>query len=154
MQISDVSVKVCRVVDPCQSVNARCSLLLNIKEGPPQDVDADVMQELSVYPSRSWLQLLVCGSALVSRLPDSASGPCFAVPHSSWSHRLPPPTPQWIAPLCSRASQVPSMSLTSRPVHHRLWPPAFPMRPWGRFSQGETKISRFPHKRSAYMLRV
>jgi hypothetical protein len=45
MQISEVSVKVCRVVHPCQSVNARCSLLLNIKEGPPQDVDADVMQE-------------------------------------------------------------------------------------------------------------
>jgi hypothetical protein len=24
---------------------ARCSLLLDIEEGPPQDVDADVMQE-------------------------------------------------------------------------------------------------------------
>ena len=45
MQISEVSVKVCRVVRPCQSVNARCSLLLDVKEGPPQDVDADVMQE-------------------------------------------------------------------------------------------------------------
>src|SRR6202022_914057 len=45
MQISEVSVKVCRVVHPCQSVNARCSLLLDIEEGPPQDVDADVMQE-------------------------------------------------------------------------------------------------------------
>ena len=45
MQISEVSVKVCRVVHPCQSINARCSLLLEIKEGPPQDVDADVMQE-------------------------------------------------------------------------------------------------------------
>jgi hypothetical protein len=45
MQISEVSVKVCRVVRPCQSVNARCSLLLDIKEGPPQDVDAGVMQE-------------------------------------------------------------------------------------------------------------
>src|SRR5580693_2662054 len=44
---------------------------------------------------------------------DTASRPCFAVPHSSWSHRLPPPTPQWIAPLCSPASQVLSMSLTS-----------------------------------------
>src|SRR5260370_27949925 len=32
MQISEVSVKVCRVVHPCQSVNARCSLLLDIKE--------------------------------------------------------------------------------------------------------------------------
>src|ERR1700680_3940800 len=114
MQISEVSVKVCRVVRPCQSVNARCSLLLDIKEGPPQDVDADVMQErCQFFPSRSWLQLLVCGPAPVSRLPDSASGPCFAVPHSSWSHRLPPPTPQWIAPLCSLASQVLSMSLTS-----------------------------------------
>src|ERR1700726_1374874 len=59
--------------------------------------------------------LRVCGPALVSRLPDSASGPCFAVPHSSWSHRLPPPTPLRIAPLCSPASQVLSMSLTSSP---------------------------------------
>ena len=40
---------------------------------------------------------------------------CFAVPHSSWSHRLPPPTPRRIAPLCSPASQVLSMSLTSSP---------------------------------------
>src|SRR5260370_11920914 len=68
---------------------------------------------MSVSPSRSWLQLLVCAPAPVSRLPDSASGPCFAVPHSSWSHRLPPPTPQWISPLCSLASQVLAMSLTS-----------------------------------------
>src|ERR1700675_1438316 len=55
MQISEVSVKVCRVVLPCQSVNTRCSLLLQIKEGPPQDVDADVMQE------RCQLLLLVPG---------------------------------------------------------------------------------------------
>src|SRR5260370_4560510 len=68
---------------------------------------------MSVSPSRSWLQLLVCAPALVSRLPDSASGPCFAVPHSSSSHRLPPPPPQWIAPPCSPASQVLSISLTS-----------------------------------------
>ncbi len=114
MQISEVSVKVCRVVHPCQSVNARCSLLLDIKEGPPQDVDADVMQE------RCQFLLLVpgyrssyAGLRLCHGFPTSASGPCFAVPHSSWSHRLPPPTPQWIAPLCSPASQVLSMSLTS-----------------------------------------
>ena len=53
------------------------------------------------------------GLRLCYGFPNSASGPCFAVPHSSWSHRLPPPTPQWIAPLCSLASQVLSISLTS-----------------------------------------
>jgi hypothetical protein len=55
MQISEVSIKVCRIVTPCQSVDARCSLLLDIKEGPSQNVDADVMQE------RCQLLLLVPG---------------------------------------------------------------------------------------------
>src|SRR5713101_7127711 len=57
VQVSEVSVKVCRVVHPCQSVNARCSPLLQIEEGPPQNVDADVMQE------RCQLLLLVPGTA-------------------------------------------------------------------------------------------
>src|ERR1700751_1212898 len=72
MQISEVSVKVCRVVHPCQSVNARCSLLLNIKEGPPQDVDADVMQERAVSFSFSFLitapRMRACACDTASRL--------------------------------------------------------------------------------------
>src|SRR6202171_928187 len=77
MQISEVSVKVCRVVRPCQSVNARCSLLLDIKEGPPQDVDADVMQErcqfLLLVPgySSSYAGLRLCHGFPTLR-PDRA----------------------------------------------------------------------------------
>ena len=77
MQISEVSVKVCRVVHPCQSVDARCSLLLNIEEGPPQDVDADVMQErcqfLLLVPgySSSYASLRLCHGFPTLR-PDRA----------------------------------------------------------------------------------
>jgi hypothetical protein len=39
-------------------------------------------------------------SAPVTRPPDPF-GPCFAIPHSSWSRHRPPPTPLRIAPLCS-----------------------------------------------------
>src|SRR6516225_8921512 len=41
------------------------------------------------------------------------SGPCFAVPHSSWSHRFPPLAPPRRAPPCSRTSSVLSVSLTA-----------------------------------------
>src|SRR5215472_16597461 len=89
MQISEVSVKVCRVVHPCQSVDARCSLLLYIKEGPPQDVDADVMQErcqlLLLVPSYSsaYAGLRLCHGfptlcpdrALQFRIPLGPSSP-------------------------------------------------------------------------------
>ena len=77
LQISEVSVKVCRVVHPCQSVNARCSLLLDIKEGPPQDVGADVMQErcqfLLLVPgySSSYAGLRLCHGFPTLR-PDRA----------------------------------------------------------------------------------
>src|SRR5215831_15495465 len=65
----------------------------------------------------------VCVPAPVTRLPGSASGTCFAGPHSPWSPpfaplappQLPPPriAPQG-APLCSPASQLLWQSPTSR----------------------------------------
>ena len=55
MQISEISAQGLRVVHPCHPVDARCRLLLDIEEGPPQNVDADVMQE------RCQLLLLVPG---------------------------------------------------------------------------------------------
>ena len=55
----------------------------------------------------------VCGPALVTRLPGSVSGPCFAVPHSFWSHRFPPSAPPRRAPPCSPTSSVLSVSLTA-----------------------------------------
>jgi hypothetical protein len=33
VQISEVLLKVCRVVDPCQAVNARRSLFLQVEKG-------------------------------------------------------------------------------------------------------------------------
>src|SRR6476660_8069294 len=51
---------------------------------------------------------------VVSRLSGSASGTCFAVPHSPWSPPLAPPAPLRVAPLCSPASQLLWRSPTSR----------------------------------------
>ena len=45
MRISEVSVKVCRVVHPCHAVDTWSRALLQIEEGLPQDVDRDVVQE-------------------------------------------------------------------------------------------------------------
>jgi hypothetical protein len=53
VQISEVLFKVCRIVPPCQTIDAWCSPFLQVEEGPAQDVDADVMQK------RSQLLLLV-----------------------------------------------------------------------------------------------
>ena len=54
----------------------------------------------------SWLRLLVCEPAHVTRLPGSASGPWFAGPHSPWSRPLAPLAPRRRAPLRSQASQL------------------------------------------------
>ena len=94
--------------------------------------------------------LHVCGPAPSPRLPDSASGPCFAVPHSSRSRRFPPPTPPQVAPQCSPASSVLSAGLTSA---HRAssasasrLPDAARQR-WRAVAQ----ISRFPYRSLPYM---
>src|SRR5215471_14540716 len=58
--------------------------------------------------------LAVCVPAPVTRLPGSASGTCFAGPHSPWPPPFAPPTPRRIAPLCSPASQLLWRGPTSR----------------------------------------
>src|SRR5258707_12547582 len=68
--------------------------------------------------------LAVCAPAPVTRLRGSASGACFAGPHSPWSPPFAPPAPwqlappriapQRIAPPCSSASQLLWRSPTSR----------------------------------------
>src|SRR5215472_2071059 len=58
--------------------------------------------------------LAVCVPAPVTRSPGSASGTCFAGPHSPWSPPFAPPTPRRIAPLCSPASQLLWRGPTSR----------------------------------------
>ena len=45
-------------------------------------------------------------SARVTRLPGSASGPCFAAPHSPWPHPFAPRAPPRPWPLCSLASSL------------------------------------------------
>src|SRR5258708_13917505 len=57
VQISEVSVKVCRVVLPCHAVDTWSGALLQFEEHSPQDVDRDVVQE------RCELLLLVPGDS-------------------------------------------------------------------------------------------
>ena len=45
VQISEVSVKVCRVLFPGQTVDPRCGVLLQSEESPAQTVEADMVQE-------------------------------------------------------------------------------------------------------------
>src|SRR5437870_43019 len=57
VQISEVSVKVCRVALPCHAVDTWSGALLQFEEHSPQDVDRDVVQE------RCELLLLVPGDS-------------------------------------------------------------------------------------------
>src|SRR5437763_5698544 len=99
-------------------------------------------------------QLHVCGPAPVTRLPGSAFGPCFAVPHFSRSRCFPPPAPPRGVPLCSPASQVLSASLTSSSRSSSATASGLPDAALELPPRAVTKISRFPRKRCAYMQRV
>src|SRR5207253_6946137 len=151
---SEVSVKVCRVALPCHAVDTWSGALLQFEEHSPQDVDRDVVQErcelLLFVPGDS---LHVCGPAPVTRLPGSAFGPCFAVPHFSRSRSFPPPAPPRGVPLCSPASQVLSASLTSSPRSSSATASGLPDAALELPPRAVTKISRFPRKRCAYMQR-
>src|SRR5258708_12188929 len=80
----------------------------------------------------------VCAPAPVTRLRGSASGTCFAGPHSPWSPPFAPPAPWQLAP--PRILRSGSLHLVRRlhsyyggvrllvPVRHRLRLLAFPMR--------------------------
>src|SRR3982751_3824783 len=90
----------------------------------------------------------------MTRPPDSAFGPCFAVSHSSWSHCFPPPAPPRDVPLCSPASQVLSASLTSLPRSSSATASGLPDAALELPPRAVTKRSRFPRKRCTYMQRV
>jgi hypothetical protein len=45
MQISEVTVKVCFVGPPRQSINARCGIFLKLEERLAKQFDADVVEE-------------------------------------------------------------------------------------------------------------
>ena len=54
MQISEVSVKVCFVGPPCQSIYSRCGVFLEFEERLTKQIDADVVEERSellLFPS-------------------------------------------------------------------------------------------------------
>src|ERR1700730_1611470 len=82
------------------------------------------IQRFRLLNSSFPLRLSVCDPALVTRLPGSAPGTCFAGPHFPWSPPLAPPAPLWLAPpriapqqgspLRSRASQLLWRGPTSR----------------------------------------
>ena len=80
----------------------------------------------------------------MTRLPGSASGPCFAVPHS------PGPAPSLHELRRSRGHFVRSLLCYFGQVrllpraHRRLWPPAFPTRSRPRPVGTAMDISRFP----------
>src|ERR1700730_7444277 len=71
MQISEVSLKVCFVGRPRQSINPRGGVAFDGEERHPQAVDADVVEE------RSELLLLpFCGLPTRSSACDTRSPPC------------------------------------------------------------------------------
>src|SRR5713226_9367288 len=115
VQISEVSVKVCFVGRPRQSLHPGGGIAFEREERHPQAVDADVVEECS----EPLLVPLPCGfavraPALVPRAPVPVSGACFAGSHSPWPPPFAPPTPLRSGPLCSSASQLLWQSLTSR----------------------------------------
>ena len=108
------------LADPARSLPTsprRCPaplLRFRAKNAAPKSINVDVVQE------RRQLLLAVpvdgfsyAGPAPGTRLPGSASGPCFAVPHSRRPRRFPPSAPQRLSPLCSPASSVLWTGLTS-----------------------------------------
>ena len=103
-------------------------------------------------PSSFALLFAVCAPALVTRFPDSVSGPCFAGSHSPWSPPLAPPAPQRIAPLCSSVSQLLWRSLTP---HVRASSAAAPRLPdadqIGNAPVVGRGVSRFPRKELPHM---
>ena len=113
MQISEVSVKVCFVGRPRQSIHPGGGIAFESEERRPQAVDADVVEECS----EPLLLPLPCG------LPYALQRLCHALPslcpvragaRSPWPPPLAPPAPPRSGPLCSSASQLLWQSLTSR----------------------------------------
>ena len=82
----------------------------------------------------------------MTRLPGSAFGPCFAVPHSPWPrplHGLRSGRGRFVRPLPRYLGQVRLLPRT----HRRLRPPAFPTTSRPRLTGTAMEISRFPSKR-------
>src|SRR5215813_9862182 len=119
MQISEVSVKVCFVGRPRQSIHPRGGIAFEREERHPQAVDADVVEECG----EPLLLPLPCG------LPYALQRLCHALPSlcpvRALLARVPlgprpcppplaPPAPLRSGPLCSSASQLLWQSLTSR----------------------------------------
>src|SRR6516162_8952131 len=98
VQISEVSVKVCFVGRPRQSIHPRGGIAFEREERHPQAVDADVVEECG----EPLLLPLPCG------LPYALQRLCHALPS------LALPAPLRSGPLCSPASQLLWQSLTSR----------------------------------------
>ena len=83
----------------------------------------------------------------MTRLPGSASGPCFAGPHSPWPrpslHGLRSGRGRFVRPLPRYLGQVRLLHRT----HRRLRPPAFPTTSRPRLAGTAMETSRFPCKR-------
>ena len=93
------------------------------------------------------------GLRLGHSLAGTESGPCYAVPHSSRSHRFPPSTPPRASPFCSPTSSVLPVSVTSPVRTSSASAPRLPDAGRRRIPPPAVKleISRFPRKERACM---
>ncbi len=85
------------------------------------------------------LLLAVCAQPLVTRFPDSGSGACFGLPHSSWSRPFAPAGPPRLPPPCSQRSALQRPGQTN------------PVRSSGR---GEVRIVRPGHPMDGQVAKV
>ena len=106
---------------------------------PPAQIRTCSFPAYGSYLGYQRQMLAVCAPAPVTRLPGSASGACFAGPHSPWSPPFAPLAPQRIAPRCSPASQLLWRSPTSRARASSATAPRLPDADQNIFVAGQTR---------------
>src|SRR5882757_11437666 len=155
MQISEVSLKVCRISLPRQPVHPRGGVALEHEERLPEQIDAEVVEErgeLLLPP------LLSCLSYASERLghtsptlcPVCALLACVPLGPRPWLHRLRRRLPGIVRRLHGYYGGVRLPTV----VHHRLRLLAFPMRTRAAritSAAGRPWASRFPYKKLLHM---
>src|SRR5260370_28251624 len=128
VQISEVSVKVCFVGWPCQSVHAGGSFALERPECFPKQIDADVVEErsepllLPLPRGLPYARQRLC-HAFPSLCPVRALLACVPLGPRPWLRRLRCGQDRFVRRLPSYYGGVSLLAA----AHHRLPLPAFPM---------------------------
>ena len=139
MEILEIALKVHFVVLPGHPIDSSGSFAFERVECRLERVDVDLVEKRGeTAPSSFALRLAVRGSAPGSRAPGSASGACFADPHSPWSLPFAPPPPPPVTRLCSATSQLLRQSQTSPDRASAATAPRLPVAdrlPRGAFGQ-------------------